>query len=236
MSRNVAIGLILVVIAVLAAPLAPARADIMIDPTAILDYSSQLSSGTRGPGHLIDGTGLSDASVVETGDSVPTTWPSHTTAAEGNMWLSAGGTSVPQYVTFNLGASYDLTGTRVWNYNEPYSFTIDRGAKDVTISVAASWGGSDAATTWTSLGSFVIDQGTGATNDVGKTYTLSAGNVSVVKFTATSTYGNALVGLSEVRFLGSEYSPPPPPSPEPGTLVLLGTGLVGLLCYAWRRR
>jgi hypothetical protein len=24
--------------------------------------------------------------------------------------------------------------------------------------------------------------------------------------------------------------------PEPGTLVLLATGLLGLLCYAWRRR
>ena len=24
--------------------------------------------------------------------------------------------------------------------------------------------------------------------------------------------------------------------PEPGTLVLLGCGLVGLLCYAWRKR
>ncbi|MCD4728661.1 MAG: PEP-CTERM sorting domain-containing protein [Pirellulales bacterium] len=24
--------------------------------------------------------------------------------------------------------------------------------------------------------------------------------------------------------------------PEPGTLVLLATGLIGLLCYAWRKR
>jgi hypothetical protein len=24
--------------------------------------------------------------------------------------------------------------------------------------------------------------------------------------------------------------------PEPGTLILLGTGLLGLLCYAWRKR
>ena len=24
--------------------------------------------------------------------------------------------------------------------------------------------------------------------------------------------------------------------PEPGTLVLLGCGLAGLLCYAWRKR
>ena len=26
------------------------------------------------------------------------------------------------------------------------------------------------------------------------------------------------------------------PTPEPGTLILLGMGLVGLLCYAWRKR
>ncbi|MCD4726183.1 MAG: PEP-CTERM sorting domain-containing protein [Pirellulales bacterium] len=24
--------------------------------------------------------------------------------------------------------------------------------------------------------------------------------------------------------------------PEPGTLALLATGLIGLLCYAWRKR
>ncbi|MCX6832723.1 MAG: PEP-CTERM sorting domain-containing protein [candidate division Zixibacteria bacterium] len=24
--------------------------------------------------------------------------------------------------------------------------------------------------------------------------------------------------------------------PEPGTLILLGTGVLGLLCYAWRQR
>ena len=27
-----------------------------------------------------------------------------------------------------------------------------------------------------------------------------------------------------------------PKVPEPGTLVLLATGLIGLLCYAWRKR
>ena len=26
------------------------------------------------------------------------------------------------------------------------------------------------------------------------------------------------------------------PIPEPGTLTLLVTGLIGLLCYAWRKR
>jgi ABC-type amino acid transport substrate-binding protein len=43
--------------------------------------------------------------------------------------------------------------------------------------------------------------------------------------------------------VGSSLAPPPGGMglsasivPEPGTLALLVTGLLGLLCYAWRRR
>jgi hypothetical protein len=39
---------------------------------------------------------------------------------------------------------------------------------------------------------------------------------------------------AEIAMYGTASSGPA--APEPGTLVLLGTGLIGLLCYAWRKR
>jgi hypothetical protein len=63
----------------------------------------------------------------------------------------------------------------------------------------------------------------------------------------TSTTGNHVLGVNTVnggiRYFDGEmrnvvisdaYSPLP--TPEPGTLMLLATGLFGLLAYAWRRR
>jgi hypothetical protein len=40
------------------------------------------------------------------------------------------------------------------------------------------------------------------------------------------------LGLSELSTDGTGLSI----VPEPGTLILLGTGVLGLLCYAWRQR
>lgn len=40
---------------------------------------------------------------------------------------------------------------------------------------------------------------------------------------------------SEEIFLSGMYSPSDVSVPEPGTLVLLAMGLLGLVCYAWRR-
>ena len=42
--------------------------------------------------------------------------------------------------------------------------------------------------------------------------------------------GNRTVIFDDIQMGGTA------PSPEPSTLVLLGTGIVGLLAYAWRKR
>jgi hypothetical protein len=45
-------------------------------------------------------------------------------------------------------------------------------------------------------------------------------------------------GSLNTRWIGTAYVDigPAPPVPEPGTLVLVATGLLGLLAYAWRKR
>lgn len=71
------------------------------------------------------------------------------------------------------------------------------------------------------------------------TRTLTArdtGTVALLEIfiTSTSTYANA-EHFDEIR-IGTTWDDVAPAIPEPGTLVLLGCGLVGLLCYAWRKR
>ena len=59
----------------------------------------------------------------------------------------------------------------------------------------------------------------------------------------TQTFADALLGLATLKGPGSEIvasfqapAPPPSPQPEPSTLILLGSGLLGLVGARFRRR
>ena len=146
------------------------------------------------------------------------------------------GTLSAAYITYDLGANYNLTGMHVWNYNNDY-LAYDRGSDHVIVSVTsvANPGPGDWTTVSYTYGGnpatqFV--QASGVGSYTGETYGLTYSNVRMVKFDITDTFSGATpgyVGLAEVRFIGSA-------TPEPSTIVLLATGLIGLLAYAWRKR
>ncbi len=60
--------------------------------------------------------------------------------------------------------------------------------------------------------------------------------------TGTNVTYNGLLGLDTLNSVGGSFEsipyvgPPPPPVPEPSTLALLVSGMIGLLAYAWKKR
>ena len=60
---------------------------------------------------------------------------------------------------------------------------------------------------------------------------VAAGTGGIQKYDlGTSTWSTFVAAASGVKFASTVMIP------EPGTLALLATGLIGLLCYAWRKR
>jgi hypothetical protein len=104
-------------------------------------------------------------------------------------------------IVFDLGDSYHLTETLIWNYNETDQGKTARGVKDVEILVSAD--------SIYNLATFVslenIQASEGGTD--AQQFQTIANNVRLVKFNILSNHGYAsYVGLSEVRFRGVPVS------------------------------
>ena len=174
--------------------------NITVNCTPIIVKPTVESKSSEFPGReavkCVDGSGLSTA--LNTGDVVPTTWPTH----DGNftnMYLTAGGPPANEWIIFNLGSAYTISGFHLWNQAE----SLARGIQ--TMTVEADLGGTWTAVTFTPA---QIAQSSGA-NDPGQTYTFSAAQTTQrIRFRNYTTWGdNTYVGMAELRFIAS-----PPPS------------------------
>ncbi len=183
-------------------PSPTANLDSLITGVTIEDVSSEF--GTRVATQTIDQSGMTGAGVFGAG--------THDTSANTTMWLSDGSGSGTGVITYDLGANYDLSALKVWNYNETSggtSFT-NRGAQTVTILVSPD----DNVSSLVSLGSFTFAEAPGLNTYTGELIDLSsfglAGDARLVRFDITANYGNPLlVGLSEVQFQGAAVVPGP---------------------------
>ena len=161
--------------------------------TGVTIHGASSSFSDRLPEDTINGSGLS----AGLHDNNP-----------GNMWLTDINNlpSNDPWITYDLGANYDLGSFHVWNYNE-YS-PATRGVQDVEIFTASS----ATSPVWVSRGTFKLGRAAGATGYPGQTVNFPYDNVRLVKFDVASNWNghtypasgqsdyNAVTGLSEIRF------------------------------------
>ena len=146
----------------------------------------------------------------------------NTTTASGT-WVTANPNTPAAYfpsgptpvLTIDLGASYSLTTLELWNY------AFD-GNTIKTFSLQYSRDG----ITWSSANAYTVKSSTAFAE---QDFALNAVTAKYVKMTITANFGSDRVGATEIKFVGTAV-------PEPLSLVLLVTGLLGLLAFAWRKR
>jgi len=182
-----------------------------------INQVSSTFSTARSADNIINANGFTEATGYHSnagGDNI--SWTSGTSTAD----------PLPHFITIDLGASYDLSFVKIWNWNT--SSSLSAGSKDIDLSVASSIGGG-----FTSLGSFVLTIGPGLNNvDFGQVIDLSgfaaADDARLVRIDIKSNHGwsNAsfpgLAGLSEIRFDGVLV-------PEPSVFAAFGLGALALL-------
>jgi hypothetical protein len=197
----------------------PSQAQLIVAPisataTSFYDDGTNIQS----PSLAINGSGISDPTVIQTGDIIPSLYPTHD---QGNgMWHT--NFVVQASITFDLGAAYTLTGFHLWNANQNpggANNLSNRGIQTANIFVSA-----DNVSFTQITGPATFTQAPGANGYTGESYTISALGTQFVRFDVLTNWGspNSITGISEIRFEAV---------PEPSTyaMLLLGVGAMVVL-------
>jgi len=200
-------------------------------PVSAVTASSTWDAVLMPAERTIDGSGLSGTFPNQT----------HGVAYE-TMWMTANGDVADASIQFDLGAAYNLASAHIWNYNQ-YTVIVDVGSFDLTnrgIQQVDIFVSLDSAS-WTLFDDDVIfprapNTPTPSSDYVGFDLDLGGTLARYVKFEIDSNYGidsggtaiGNYVGLSEVQFT-------PAPVPEPATMFLLGSGLIGVGAFVRRK-
>jgi hypothetical protein len=187
-----------------------------VDVRAELLPVSSVTASSTWPSYdvknLINGSGLS-------GDLHSGLWP--------YKWLT--NQEVTGWLDFDLGASASLASTKIWNYG-PGCCGNERSVKDLNVY------GSNDDINFSLLANLVLQKPSDSVDPFpGEVFTLT-GNYRYIKFDILSNYDifsdYDYTGLSEVQFYGEIG---PAPVPEPATMLLLGSGLIGLAGYGRKK-
>ena len=180
-----------------------------------------LEYGTSGS-HWINGSGLSDASIVETGDPVPAVWPEHVAGNSDQRVSRIRGAAEESTLTFDLGGTFDLSGMVLWNSTEQAAggtLQTDRGFENTRLSYSTDGGntfsGNDLLT-WTQRSADAsANQGANPSSPVAtfapeaQMLPSTVQNVTHVRMVVDNFSGDGIVMASELRFLGQLDSSAP---------------------------
>lgn len=111
--------------------IAPVDAELISVEDSYLQFNSNGSN-------WYNGSGLSDASIVETGDPLPAVWPSHISGYNNSRVARIRDAPAVSTVTFDLGDTFDITGMALWNSTE--ANRPNRGFENTVLSYSTDGG------------------------------------------------------------------------------------------------
>jgi hypothetical protein len=195
-----------------------------IAPSVLADRITTVTASTSmGAGfgtnliNTVNGVGLSSVSLTAT----------HAATIPSNSWVSSQGILTGQ-ITFNLGGVFSVNSFSFWNQNGggPGLNGIT-GIRNVQVLFSTD------GVIFTPLagGPLTFAQVTGSSSLPPEIFSFTAVTATHFRFVVGSNWGDtAQTGFAEVGFNGTA------PVPEPATMLLLGSGLVGLASRVRRRR